>query len=163
MVLDPALGDVVQEQRDIEQFPMPRLNGAREPIEFGLPNLRFGVTRNQTYGRVTLGLARVREVSNKKLVFDDRYIPPTLDIAAAVRLKGGLTDIVGRVEQRAEELAVRAVEATDGGSETFASFLLLQALNRWLPMLRHLESAVRRCIPERLFETSSEWPASWRP
>ena len=26
-----------------------------EPIEFGLPNLRFGVTRDQTYGRVTLG------------------------------------------------------------------------------------------------------------
>ena len=49
------------------------------------------------------------------LVFDDRYIPPTLDIAAAARLTGGLTDIVGRVEQRAEELALRAVEATDGG------------------------------------------------
>ena len=123
-----------------------------EPIEFGLPNLRFGVTRDQTYGRVTLGLARVREVSNKKLVFDDRYIPPTLDIAAAVRLKGGLTDIVGRVEQSAEELAVRAVEATDGGSETFASFLLLQVLNRWLPMLRHLE-ALPTVHPERLFET----------
>jgi type VI secretion system ImpJ/VasE family protein len=123
-----------------------------EPIEFGLPNLRFGVTRDQTYGRVTLGIARVREVSNKKLVFDDRYIPPTLDIAAAARLKGGVTDIVGRVEQRAEELAVRAVEATDGGSETFASFLLLQVLNRWLPMLRHLE-ALPTVHPERLFET----------
>jgi type VI secretion system protein ImpJ len=125
---------------------------AIEPIEFGLPNLRFGVTRDQTYGRVALGIARVREVSNKKLVFDDRYIPPTLDIAAASRLAGGLTDIVGRVEQRAEELAVRAVEATDGGSETFASFLLLQALNRWLPMLRHLEN-LPTVHPERLFET----------
>jgi type VI secretion system protein ImpJ len=125
---------------------------AIEPIEFGLPNLRFGVTRDQTYGRVALGIARVREVSNKKLVFDDRYIPPTLDIAAASRLAGGLTDIVGRVEQRAEELAVRAVEATEGGSETFASFLLLQALNRWLPMLRHLEN-LPTVHPERLFET----------
>ena len=123
-----------------------------ELIEFGLPNLRFGVTRDQTYGRVALGIARVREVSNKQLVFDDRYIPPTLHIAAASRLQGGLTDVVGRVEQRAEELAVRAVEATDGGSETFASFLLLQALNRWLPMLRHLE-ALPTVHPERLFET----------
>lgn len=123
-----------------------------ELIELGLPNLRFGVTRDQTYGRVALGIARVREVSNKRLVFDDRYIPPTLDIAAASRLQGGLTDIVGRVEQRAEELAVRAVEATDGGSETFASFLLLQALNRWLPMLRHLEG-LPTVHPERLFES----------
>ena len=111
---------------------------------------------------MTLGIARVREVSNKKLVFDDRYIPPTLDIAAAARLKGGLTDIVGRVEQRAEELAVRAVEATDGGSETFASFLLLQVLNRWLPMLRHLE-ALPTCIRSGFSRLSSAWPASSRP
>ena len=32
MILDPALGDVVQEQRDIEQFPMPRLNGAHQLV-----------------------------------------------------------------------------------------------------------------------------------
>lgn len=123
-----------------------------ESIEFGLPNVRFGVTRDQTYGRVTLGIARVRELQNKRVMFDDRYIPPTLHIGAALRLSGGLTDIAGRAEQRADELALRAVEATDGGAETFASFLLLQALNRWLPMLRHLES-LPTVHPERLFET----------
>lgn len=125
-----------------------------EPIDFGLPNLHFGVTRDQTYGRVTLGLARIREINNKKVVFDDRFISPCLDIASSSRLQGGLTDIVGRADQRAEELALRAVEATDGGSETFASFLLLQALNRWLPLLRHLE-ALPMVHPERLFEQLS--------
>ncbi|MGI4732258.1 MAG: type VI secretion system baseplate subunit TssK [Janthinobacterium lividum] len=123
-----------------------------EPIEFGRPNLRFGVTRDQTYGRVTMGVVRVREVQNKRLMFDDRFIPPTLDIAAARRLRGGLTDIVGRAEQRAAELAIRAVEATDGGSETFASFLLLQALNKWIPVLGHLEH-LPTVHPERLYET----------
>jgi type VI secretion system protein ImpJ len=123
-----------------------------EPIEFGRPNLRFGITRDQTYGRVTLGIARIREVNNKRLMFDDRYIPPTLDIDAAQRLHGGITDIVGRAEQRAEELALRAVEATDGGAETFASFLLLQALNRWVPVLQHLEH-LPMIHPERLYET----------
>ena len=123
-----------------------------EPVEFGRPNLRFGVTRDQTYGRVTLGITRVREVQNKRLMFDDRYIPPSLSIDAARRLKGGLTDIVGRAEQRAEELALRAVEATDGGAETFASFLLLQALNRWLPVLQHLEG-LPNIHAERLYET----------
>ena len=125
---------------------------ASEPIEFGRPNLRFGVTRDQLYGRVTLGIVRVREVQNKRLMFDDRYIPPTLDIDAAQRLGGGLTDIIGRAEQRAEELALRAVEATDGGAETFASFLLLQALNRWVPMLQHLEG-LPSVHPERLYQT----------
>lgn len=124
---------------------------SNEPIEFGLPNVQYGVTRDQTYGRVTLGLARVREMQSKRAMFDDRYIPPTLHIGAAQRLSGGLTDIAGRAEQRADELALRAVEATDGGAETFASFLLLQALNRWLPILRHLER-LPVVHPERLFE-----------
>jgi type VI secretion system protein ImpJ len=122
-----------------------------EPIELGRPNLRFGVTRDQTYGRIALGAARVREVNNKRLMFDDRFIPPSLHLQASRRLTGGLTDIAARAEQRADELALRAVEATDGGAETFASFLLLQALNRWLPMLRHLEH-LPAVHPERLYE-----------
>ena len=123
-----------------------------EPIELARPNLRFGVTRDQTYGRICLGLAKVRELQSKRLMFDDRYIPPAQDIAASRRLKAGLTDIVGRADQRADELALRAVEATDGGAETFASFLLLQALNRWVPMLRHLDS-LPTVHPERLYES----------
>lgn len=124
---------------------------ATEPIDFGRPNLRYGVTRDQTYGRVTLGIARVREVQNKRLMFDDRFIPPTLDFAAARRLDGAITDILGRAEQRAEELALRAVEATDGGAETFVSFLLLQSLNRWVQVLAHLDG-LPMVHPERLFE-----------
>ena len=123
-----------------------------EPVELGRPNLRFGITRDQLYGRVTLGCVRVREVQNKRLMFDDRYIPPTLDMDAADRLRLGLTDIIGRAEQRADELALRAVEATDGGSDTFASFLLLQALNRWVPVMQHLEG-LPTVHPERLYET----------
>jgi type VI secretion system protein ImpJ len=91
-------------------------------------------------------------VRNKKLLFDDRYIPPTLDVDASTRLCGALTDMLGRADQRAEELALRAVEATEGGAETFASFLLLQALNRWVPILRHLEG-LPMVHPERLYET----------
>lgn len=123
-----------------------------EPIELARPNLRFGVTRDQTYGRVCLGLVRVRELQQKRVMFDDRYIPPSQDIAASRRLTAGLTDITGRVEQRADELALRAVESTDGGAETFASFLLLQALNRYVAILRHIDT-LPNLHPERLFET----------
>ncbi len=122
-----------------------------EPIGLARPNLRFGVTRDQTYGRVTLGVARVREVDNKRVMLDDRYIPATLDFAAATRLRAGLADIVGRAAQRAGELALRAVEATDGGQDTFTGFLLLQALNRWLPVLEHLQF-LPTVHPERLYE-----------
>lgn len=139
---------IVSEQAVVDSFSDDR---QQEDIEFGFANLHFGVTRDQTYGRITLGLARVRELQNKKLMFDDRYIPPSHDIRASQRLKGGLSDILGRAEQRADELALRAAEATDGGADTFASFLLLQALNRWCPLLYHLES-LPMVHPERLYE-----------
>ncbi len=140
---------LVEEAEILDSFSSER---ASEILEVGRPNLRFGVTREQLYGRITLGLARIREVDNKALRFDNRYVPPTLDIASAPALQGGLVDIIGRAEQRATELALRAVEATEGGAETFSSFLLLQTLNRWIPHLQHLE-AMPMIHPERLYQS----------
>jgi type VI secretion system protein ImpJ len=145
---DDAVRYLVDEEEVADAFSDER---AREPIETAKPNLRFGITRDQTYGRICVGLAKIREVQNGQLRFEDRYIPPCLDVRASPRLAGFLTDILGRAEQRAEELALRAVEATDGGAETFASFLLLQAINRWVPQVRHL-SSLPSVHPERLFE-----------
>ena len=139
VVAEAEVADCFSDERD------------REPIDLARPNLAFGVTRDQTYGRILCGLGHVREMQGKRIHFDDRYIPPVQDIAAALPLKHGLADILGRCEQRANELALRAVESTDGGAETFASFLLLQALNRWIATLRHLES-LPVVHPERLFE-----------
>lgn len=123
-----------------------------EEIDVGRPNLRFGIAKEQTDGRICLGLARIKEVFNGKVVFDQTYVPPVLDIRASPVLEGHLNSIVGRAEQRVDELSLRAVEATDGGAETFASFLLLQALNRWIPGLIHVRS-LPAVHPERLYET----------
>ncbi len=139
---------LVDEQNVIDAFSD---DPAAEPVEVGRPNLRFGVTRDQTYGRVTIGLARVREVHNGTVQFDERYIPPVQHIRASGRLTNFISDIIGRAEQRVEELALRAVEATEGGSETFASFLLLQMLNRWTPVLQHL-NGLPNVHAERLYE-----------
>lgn len=144
----PATRFLVDESEVFDAFSAER---AAEPVELAQLNLRYGVTREQTDGRVKLGLARIREVLNGKIVFDDRYIPPVLDVRASPRLAGMLNDIIGRADQRVDELADRAVEATDGGAETFASFLLLQALNRWVPLLKHVRS-LPAVHPERLYQ-----------
>ncbi len=123
-----------------------------ERLELARPNVRFGLTREQTDGRLTLTLARIAEAANGKLSFDPRFIPPLLDVRASPRLSGMVDDIIGRAGQRVDELAVRAAESSAGGSETFASFLLLQALNRWTPVLAHLR-ALPTLHPERLYET----------
>jgi type VI secretion system ImpJ/VasE family protein len=124
---------------------------AREPIEVAQPNLAFGITRDQTYGRVLLAVARIRETNGSAIVLDERHIPPALDIAASSRLTGFLADIIGRADQRIEELALRAVESSDAGTETIANFLLLQVLNRCRAQLAHL-AALPMLHPERLYE-----------
>ena len=140
---------LVDEEPVYDAFAAERVS---EPIDVARPNLRYGVTREQIEGRLLIGLARVREVVNGTVMLDERYIPPVVDIRASPRLAGMLNDIIGRAEQRVDELADRAVEASDGGAETFASFLLLQALNRWTPVLNHLQS-LPMVHPERLYET----------
>ena len=127
----------VSEGEVIDTFSDDR---TRESIELARPHLACGLTKDQTYGRILCGLVHVREMRGKQPMFDDRYIPPVLDVAASTVLANGLEDILGRCEQRAEELAMRAVEATDGGADTFGSFLLLQSLNRWIPRLTHMKS-----------------------
>ena len=123
---------------------------ASEAIEVARANVRFGIEPADLAGRITLGIARIREVQGKRIVWDEAYIPPVLDIKASPTLAGFLTDVIGRVEARQDELASRAVEGIDGGSETFAAYLLLQLLNRWQPELRHL-ARLDRVHPERLF------------
>jgi type VI secretion system protein ImpJ len=91
-------------------------------------------------------------VSNGKVTLDANFIPPLLDVRASPRLNHMAGDIIGRAGQRVDELALRAAESAAGGSDNFASFLLLQALNRWTQVLAHLR-ALPNLHPERLYET----------
>ena len=122
---------------------------AAEPIETGEPNLRFGIEEADRAGRICIGLARVRELQARRVIFDDAYIPPSLDLRASPALSGFIIDILGRLEQRQDELSLRAAEPS-AGSNSDAMFLLLIALNRWQPLLRHL-ARLDRVHPERLF------------
>ena len=123
---------------------------AQDTIEVGLPNLRYGVEEADLAGRVKIGLARIKERQGKRVIWDEAYIPPCLDLKASPTLTGFLIDILGRLDSRQDELSQRAVEGTQGGTETFAAYLLLQLLNRWQPELRHYQR-LDRVHPERLF------------
>lgn len=122
---------------------------AAEPIETAEPNLRFGIEEADRAGRICIGLARIRELQGKRVVFDDAYIPPSLDLRSCPTLSGFIIDILGRLEQRQDEVSLRAAEPSSG-SNSDAMFLLLIALNRWQPVLRHL-AKLDRVHPERLF------------
>ncbi len=136
----------------VEQDAIDVTDPARtsDTIEVGRANLRFGIEEADLTGRIRLGLARIREVQGRRIVWDEAYVPPVLDIRASPVLAGFLIDTIGRLDSRQDELSLRAVEGAEGGTETFAAYLLLQLLNRWQPELRHL-SRLDRVHPERLF------------
>ncbi|WP_310498774.1 type VI secretion system baseplate subunit TssK [Sandarakinorhabdus sp.] len=138
---------LIQERAAVDQTDPDRNS---ETIEIAVPNLQFAIDAADLAGRTKMGLARIKERVGRKIIWDDAYIPPLLDIRASPTMAGFLVDILGRLEQRQDELSMRAVEGADGGSETFAAYLLLQLLNRWQPALRHLQR-LERVHPERLF------------
>lgn len=123
-----------------------------EPLELARPNLRIALTNDQREGKLSIGLARVREVRNNRLNFDDRYIPPALDIDVSAKLSGAVSDILARCIARRDELANRVVTSAEAGAEEIANFVLLQALNRAEQVLKHL-GAMPTIHPERLYET----------
>jgi len=104
-------------------------------------------------GYQCIGVARVRDVSpDRRITLDERFIPPVVCCRTAQPLSGFITELVGMINQRSEELAARLTGGGTRGVAEQADFLLLQASNRWLPALRHWAGAAV-LHPERLFET----------
>jgi type VI secretion system protein ImpJ len=88
--------------------------------------------------------------ADKQVVLDDRFIPTVLRASAAPRLATFLQEMQGLLHQRAEALAARAVATGRGGAAEIADFLMLQAVNRYEPLVAHLATS-GNCHPEDLY------------
>ncbi len=103
-------------------------------------------------GYTKLGIAQVVECqSNRQVVLDANYIPPTLHAQANDRLAGFLKEILGLLNHRAEELSGRVSSAQIGTAQT-ADFVMLQAINRFTPDIAHL-AGITGTHPEALYRT----------
>ncbi len=76
--------------------------------------------------------------ADRQVVLEERFIPTVLDARAAPRLATYLTELVGLMHQRGEALAGRVVATGRSATAELADFLMLQALNRYEPLLAHL-------------------------
>jgi type VI secretion system protein ImpJ len=114
------------------------------------PELRF--SSQVLDGYHTLGVAHVVEArSDKQVVLDDSYIPPILCTKASRRLESMITDIRGLLRHRSESLAGRVVADGSGGAAQIADFLMLQAINRYAPVVIHIAQA-EGTHPESLYQ-----------
>jgi type VI secretion system protein ImpJ len=120
-------------------------------LEVGALRTRLMLASDVTaaYGCVPMAHIVERRADNQ-VVLEDRFIPTVLYSRAATRLDTFTTELVGLLHQRGEALGGRAAATGRGASAEIADFLMLQAINRFEPLLKHYaEAGVLH--PEELF------------
>ncbi len=111
------------------------------PVAVAKPRLGLAFGTEPPDGHAALGLARVQEIRADGVpVLDPDYIPPLLSVHASTRLRRFLTELRGLLRHRMESLAGRLSEAGQGGVAEIADFLLLEVVNRYEPLIAHLEA-----------------------
>lgn len=121
-----------------------------EEIDIAFPRLGFDVRKTPKPGFVSLGIARILEIRDKALIFDDRYVPPLIVSNAHPTVDGWMDRIIGWMDNKLEELARYAADPTAGGGLQTVDYFVLQLLNRHLAVIKHLR-ATRYAHPERLY------------
>ena len=107
-----------------------------EPVQTCALALRLLRARDANDAYAALGVVKVVERrADGQVTLDRGYIPPQTRIDATSQLSGTAALLHGLVRQRAQLLASRMGQLGHGVSE-MADFLMLQALNRYEPVLR---------------------------
>ncbi len=124
---------------------------SEEEIDVAHPRLAYEVLDGSKSGSTQIGLARVVEIQDKTIVFDNRYLPPAMTTHAHAGFNGIIDRAIGWIETKLEELSRYAADPTAGGGLQYADYFMLQVLNRQVPGLRHMRNS-QYVHPERLYE-----------
>ena len=120
-------------------------------IEVGTLQTRFLLESDVTQAYACVPVAHVVECqSDNHVKLDERFMPTVLQVRVAERLARFTTELLGLVRHRGEALAGRVAATGRGGAAEVADFLMLQALNRYEPLLAHLAGS-GMIHPEELF------------
>jgi type VI secretion system protein ImpJ len=122
-----------------------------EEIDVAHPRLAYELRKTAKPGYVGLAIARVVEVRDRTIVFDEKFAPPVLACSAHPVIDGWIDRVIGWIDNKLEELARYAADPTAGGGLQSADYFVLQLLNRHIPVLNHFRRS-RYIHPERLYE-----------
>ncbi len=107
-------------------------------IEVAEPRLELVVRKTPRPGYQSICIARIHEMRNGIIAFDDSTPPPALVTRAHPALSGYLDRVSGWVEARLETLARYAADPSSGGGLQATDYLQLMLLNREIAVLRHM-------------------------
>ena len=97
-----------------------------EEIEVAYPRLAYEIRKTSKPGYVGLPIARIVEVHDRTLVFDEKFAPPVLVCAAHPTVEGWLDRVIGWIGNKLDELSRYASDPTAGGGLQSADYLILQ-------------------------------------
>jgi type VI secretion system protein ImpJ len=154
--LETARGPAADELMRLEtrEFQAPNAaGGGGDPatLEVGALRTRLLLDSGARQAYASIPLTRVVECrADQQVVLDEEFIPTVLHVRAAGRLATVITDLLGLFHQRGEALGGRAAATGRGAASELADFLMLQAINRYEPVLAHL-SDTGVVHPEQLY------------
>ena len=112
---------------------------AAAPMHVGALRTRLLLHSDQREEYACVPVAHiVEQEADKNVQLQNKFIPTVLNCQGAPVLSGFLTELQGLLHARGETLATRVSGSGRGGAAEFADFLLLQAVNRYEPLIAHL-------------------------
>lgn len=123
-----------------------------EEIDVAYPRLAYEIRKTSKPGYQGMAITKIVEVRDKAVVFDEQFAPSMLICSGHPVVQGWIERAIGWIENRLDELARYAADPGAGGGLQSADYLMLQMLNRHLPVLKHFQRS-RFVHPERLYET----------
>jgi type VI secretion system protein ImpJ len=153
---DDVDGVVRYRVRDVEARDVSSDSSALHPLEVATLRARLMLADEPREDYACIPVTHVIECrADRAITLDERFIPTVLNARQASVLSTFLTELQGLLHQRGEALAARAVASGRSGSAEIADFLMLQAVNRYEPLVEHYARA-RFVHPEDLFRLCLE-------
>lgn len=124
-----------------------------EQLAVAKMRLRLALDLDDLSDQLVIPIARIIEVrADKQVVLDTAFIPSCTDASAAPPLSNFLRELEGLLSHRADALAGRlSQEGAAKGVAEISDFLLLIAINRALPQVRHLQ-AISNAHPVAVYQ-----------
>ncbi|TMM54138.1 type VI secretion system baseplate subunit TssK [Sulfitobacter sabulilitoris] len=111
-------------------------------LTVGKLRLQFALDVDDLADRLVIPIARIIEVRpDQEVILDTGFIPSCLDIRAAAPLTGFVQELEGLLAHRMTALSGRMAQSGSAkGAAEIQDFLLLQTINRLLPVVRHVNT-----------------------
>lgn len=149
--LDDGLARYAAEEITVKDSNASSQPGSDALIQVGRLRLTLLYASAVTDAYTTLGVVQVIERrADNQVLLSKSYSPPMIHALGNATLAGYVRELHGLLHQRAEVLAARVSHPGRGGVADVADFLMLQTINRYMPLFAHC--AVHPAFhPERLY------------